>query len=120
MRVKTYLGTLANIGAIDMKLVPNQFDQFIRGYVGVIALDQPKVYIVGAQADTVLSDTNTTKNFPNPFDGERTAETRPPTFEPSSNPVCHTGTLVAAEANAAPSICVVIYETIIINLHCNR
>lgn len=83
---KAYRGIFWKMGVMAIKLVPN-------------------VYIDGAHALDTDRATRTVRNFPNPPVGERTAEIRPPTFFPFSNPADQAGTDSADAANAAPRKC---------------
>lgn len=83
---KQYLGTVAKIGEIAIKLVP-------------------KLYIVGELLAGVLNATTTTKNFPNPPAGAKIADINPPILAPDSpNPAVQVGLDAADAANAAPMI----------------
>lgn len=86
-----YRGTLAKMGAIDMKLVP-------------------KLYIVGAEAEDTDNARSATRNLPNPPVGARIAEIRPPKLFPLSKPDFHDGTAGAAAAKAAPTIWPIMFE----------
>jgi hypothetical protein len=96
-----YRGTLAKIGAIDMKLVPVNHS-IISGFSYMN--DEPNEYIVGAEAEDTDNARSTTRIFPNTPVGARIAETRPPRLFPLSKPECHDCTAGAAAVNAAPKI----------------
>jgi hypothetical protein len=66
---------------------------------------EPKVYMVGAHVQEVVSATIPSKTFPKVPAGSRIAERSPPMLLPPSKPACQAGTPGAAAARAAPSIC---------------
>ena len=86
--MNTHLGILAKNVEIVMKLLVN-------------------VYMVGASELGIVNATMTTRNFPKPPSGDKTAATSPPTLLPPSNPASHDGVNGADAAKTAPKQCAV-------------